>query len=336
MTDSLSQLDCTDSAPAEESNDPLLYGLPLPLERELFPVGFPLRISTNSEYVLNTAAQVWSRFPKLFDRSGVRMKILVTDGGGFPSRAPILRGQENLLSIVADHSNFASADLRAGFGYICCTPKVASNPAYFRYHFLEPLAYVLIAARYVAFVHAASIALGGRAILLCGGAGSGKTCLAFACARSGWTFLSGDATAIVRGRKDYRIVGRPFEIRFRHTASRLFPELEKYPLVLRPSGKTDIEVDPRDLNLRCAMKSTASRLVFLDRVDLSIPASVEPVCPAEARRRLEESIRFGDHSIRSQQGRTLDQLVELPASRLRYSDLGSAERALRSLIAREA
>ena len=333
--DSLSQLDWPDSAPGAENNDPLLYELPLPLEREFFPIGFPVRISTNSASVLDTAARVWSRFPKLFDRAGIRLKILLTDGSGFPKNVPVLRGQEHMLSIVADHGNFASADLRAGFGYICSTPEVALHPAYFRYHFLEPLAYVLIAARHVAFVHASSIALAGKAVLLCGGSGSGKTCLAFACARRGWTFLSGDATAIVRGRKDHQIVGRPFEIRFRHTASRLFPELEKYPPVLRPSGKTDIEIDPRELNLRCAMKATANRLVFLDRKDVSVPASVEPVFPQEARRLLEESIRFGDHSIRSQQGRTLDRLVELPAFRLQYSDLASAELALRSLIARE-
>jgi hypothetical protein len=156
--------------------------------------------------------------------------------------------------------------------------------------------------------------------------------LAFACARKGWTFISGDATAIVRGRDDYRLVGRPFEIRFRETARRLFPELEQCPRAIRPNGKDDIEIDPRDLRLKCALEGTASQIVFLERTHSPVPAVVETFPSNEALRLLEQAICFGDESSRSEQLRSLVALLALPTHRLRYYDLDSAERALRSLV----
>ena len=138
--------------------------------------------------------------------------------------------------------------------------------------------------------------------------------------------------AIVNGREDNRVVGRPFEIRFRHTARRLFPELENYPHVLRPSGKMDIEADPRELNLPWTLEAPASHLAFLDRSDLPIPPSVHPFCPAEARRSWKNRSVSVTILFALQQRRTLDTLLKLPTVRLRYSDLAGGEQALRSLL----
>jgi hypothetical protein len=311
--------------------DPLQSATPLPLRAEYFPMGFPLRIASNSERVHLTAANIWSRYPRLSSELAVRLNIAVSasDGVLLPP-TPSFRGRDHLFSVVADRDNFATADLRTGTGFACFTDNISND--YLRYQFLEPLAYVLIAARYLTFIHSSCVALRGRGMVLCGDSGAGKTCLAFACARKGWTFISGDATAIVRGRDDYRLVGRPFEIRFRETARRLFPELEQYPRVIRPNGKDDIEIDPRDLRLKCALEGTASQIVFLERSHSPIPAVVETFPSNEALRHLEQAICFGDESSRSEQLRSLVALLALPTHRLRYYDLDSAERVLRSLV----
>jgi hypothetical protein len=296
-------------------------------------MGYRLQIASNSELVHLVAGRIWSRYPRLADDPAVRLNIAVTpDDAALPRHAPIFRAREHLFSIVADHHNFATADLQLGTGFATFAENI--SPDYLRYQFLEPLAYVLIAARYLAFTHAACVALEGCCVLLAGDSGAGKTCLAFACARKGWTFLSGDATAIVRGRSDHRVLGRPFEIRFRETARRLFPELEIYPRVIRPNGKNDIEIDPRDLGLKCAIKSTASHVVILERSHRPIPAIAQPLPADEAFRYLGQAICFGDESSRAEQLDSLRELVALPAFRLHFYDLNSAERALRSLVTR--
>jgi hypothetical protein len=315
------------------SYDPLQSNTPLPLHAEYFPMGYALRIATNSERVHSTAARIWSRYPRLSGDAAVHLKIAVSPAvGAFPPPPPSFRGRDHLFSVVADRDNFATTDLRTGTGFACFTENITNE--YLRYQFLEPLAYVLIAARYLTFTHSACVALHGRGVLLCGESGAGKTCLAFACARKGWTFISGDATAIVRGRDDFRLRGRPYEIRFRETARRLFPELEHYPRAIRPNGKDDIEIDPRDLRLKCALEGTASQIVFLDRSDSPIPAVAEAFPSNQALRHLEQAICFGDDSSRDEQMQSLVALLALPALRLRYYDLESAERVLRSLVSR--
>ena len=311
--------------------DPLQSATPLPLQAEYFPMGYRLRIATNSELVHLTAARIWSRYPCLSNEPAVRLNIAVTaDDAALPPPAPLFRGRDHLFSVVADSNHFATADLRTGAGFSCFTENISGE--YLRYKFLEPLAYVLIAARYLTFTHAACVAFGGRGVLLCGDSGAGKTCLAFACARKGWTFLSGDATAVVRGRTDYRILGRPFEIRFRETARQLFPELEICPQVIRPNGKNDIEIDPRDLGVKCALEGTASHIVILERSRHPIPAVVEVFPRDAALRHLEQAICFGDESSRTEQLRSLVEFLTLPTLCLRFYDLNSAERVLRSLV----
>jgi hypothetical protein len=321
----------TEPVVAAGSGDPLQSTTPLPLQAEYFPMGYPVRIATNLERIHAIAKRIWSGYPRLSGERAVHLNLAVATAGGAPAPpSPSYRERDHLFSIVADRDNFATADLRAGVGFACFTDNISSD--YLRYQFLEPLAYVLIAARYLTLTHSACVALRGRAVLLCGDSGAGKTCLAFACARKGWTFISGDATAIVRGRNDHRIVGRPFEIRFRETARGLFPELEQYPPAIRQNGKYDIEVDPRDLRMKCALESTASQIVFLERSLDPVPAIAETLPSNQALRRLESAICFGDEWSRSEQMRSLRTLVTLPALHLRYYDPDSAERVLRSVV----
>ena len=234
--------------------------------------------------------------------------------------------------MIADSRNFVTVDLRTGFAFAHFTQDLVADTAWWRYHFLEPIAYLLTGARYFTYLHASCVSLHERAVVLCGESGTGKTCLAFACARRGWTFHSGDATGIVRS-DVRRVVGRPFEIRFRSTARQLFGELGRYPIAMRPNDKYDIEIDPFDLGLASAVEGQASHIVFLKRTLYpSSGASIAPLARDEARSRLEQDIRFGDDVIRGEQKAALAGFLKLPVRELTYSDWDTAEEALRLLV----
>src|SRR6185312_2866966 len=205
-----------------------------------YPMGFPVEIETEAQEIIAAAEQAWSRYSRVSTGDPVRIRVTVSDERETVSGAPRVEFGDAWMSIVRSAANDARADLSDGMAEIRVTRDVASNSAYFNYHFLKPLAYLLLAPRNFAFVHAACVARNGRAMMLCGDALAGKTCLAFACARRGWTFLSGDATHLLHDSPDFSVVGRPFSIRFRESAKGLFPELRAWPAVVRPNGKASI------------------------------------------------------------------------------------------------
>ncbi len=192
------------------------------LKQEFFPHGRALQITTNSREVLLQAEYIWGRFPRLSNADSVKLTISISTRGEPQDQVPVCKVQRRRVLFRADRSNWAIADLRRGIARGYFARKYLQRSAHWRYHFLEPLGYTLIGARHFTLLHAATIAHDGRAILLCGKSGAGKTSLAFAAARKRWDYVSGDATALVRGIATPHIIGRPFEIRFRASAADLF------------------------------------------------------------------------------------------------------------------
>jgi hypothetical protein len=113
----------------------------------------------------------------------------------------------------------------------------------------------------------------------------------------------------------------------------LFPELNRFTARRRPSGKIDFEIETRELGLSVALNHPASHIVFLRRETRPAAAHLRPFPREDAERRLAEVICFGNERIRSEQRESIRRFVTLPRSELIYSDLESAELALRSFEA---
>lgn len=320
--------------PLETSADPLLCHAPLPLEAEFWPLGFPLRIRTNSEAILRAAEASWGHWRKRFDQPALVIHAGVhgSEGGATPEM-PVFRSQGNLISIVASRMDTGVCDLANGFGYCWVTPATAADAGYFRYGFLEAIAYLLIQARHLAPVHGACVARNGRGMLFCGDTCAGKSSLAYGCARRGWTYVSDDASHVVRDRDDAIVIGSPHSIRLRVDAPALFPELSSFMARKRITGKVGLEIRTADLDgIRTADESAIHHILFLDRQPDS-PPSLRPMTASEALAEFTKVNNYGTSQLHAEWEQCFKRLLSSSRiSRFTYSTLDPAIDRLEQLI----
>jgi hypothetical protein len=194
---------------------------------------------------------------------------------------------------------------------------------YLRYHFIEATALVLISALYVTPIHAACVSRHGRGMLLCGESGAGKSSLAYACARAGWTFTSDDASYLLRDGDQSRVIGNSHQVRFRPSAKELFPELHGRCLTPRAEGKPSIEVPTSELSgLVTSDEATIGYLIFLNRQPSAV-AELLPLARGAVLQRFYRDLFPADEVQRLQAG-ALEQLASTEVYELRYCELDHA------------
>src|SRR4051812_44775974 len=104
----------SDSGQPIDAADPLWADADLGLEYNCFPLGFPLRINTNSPLVLAAARESWGASRQLFRYPPVHVCIGVSHARSAALAPPTFRSRQHLFSIVADSDNSVLADLRSG------------------------------------------------------------------------------------------------------------------------------------------------------------------------------------------------------------------------------
>jgi hypothetical protein len=321
-----SVVETTLSTPSAPASDPLLNATPFPFALELYPLGFPLILETTSARVLDAARESWGVCEKLFDCPPIRVRAGVSGNQDQPiAWPPTFRSSRHLLSITSDAGNMAVVDLNAGFAFSWVTEEIAAQRDEYRYFFLEAMVYLLLSSKHVAAIHAACIERNGQGLLLCGETAAGKSSLAYACARRGWTFVSDDSINIVRGSKPLALVGNCFSLRLRPDAPELFPELLPYLARRRPNGKTNLELRPAELDgFKLSMTSRPSRLLFLNR-RLGARPIVSPITAEETLKRLSSLPPYGPPSLHRAWMRSINELAkQVTAAEFTYSNLDEA------------
>lgn len=319
-------------------NDPLLTRTPLSHDAVFYPYGFPVRIRSNSLLTIEAAETSWNTYRKKFDLAPLDVRLLVSDSD-HPgcTEPPTFRSQSHLLSIVADAENFACLDLNAGFSFGWATTSTAKNTEYFRQCLLDVMIYPLLEIRHLITLHAACVMFKGKGILLAGNSGAGKSSLAYACARRGWTYVSDDASAFVRRSIKPTVIGHPHRFRFREPVGELFPEFRGLKSTLRAYGKPTIEVKTRNLEtLRIADDGPIDAIVFLNRSGYhGGPPQISRLSVDDAWSRLSFSVWSVQLPAYEERLSALERLLSVPAYEILYCDLDAAIDCLQLVVEAE-
>jgi hypothetical protein len=300
--------------------------------REVFyPHGFPMELRTNSAGILSQASELWSMFEQRFDTKPIRVDVHVEEGEDLECPpTPGCRIMHPLVINLANVENLSIANLDQAITQIKLTRAAEKHRSYVKYFFLSAAPLAHIATRYTTPVHAACVALGGRGMLLCGDSGAGKSSLAFACARAGWTYTTDDSSYLLNGGSDRKVIGHCHQIRFRPSGIELFPELAGLEVTPRATGKPSIELLTSDLpGMVCAQTCQVDFLVFLNR-SAPHPPQLIPYRKDVARYFLRQ-VLFGSADSLAAQYDAIEGLLAADVFELRYSDMDWAVERLAKL-----
>jgi hypothetical protein len=130
------------------------------------------------------------------------------------------------------------------------------------------------------YVHASAVECGGRGILFSGPSESGKSTMAYACARRGFRVVSDDVVYLRDEGNTLSAWGRPWRLRLMPGALELFPELATKRAEMHTAGDPELlelEVEsllPGRISARCV----PAAVFFLERskeAPSSVPISEE-------------------------------------------------------------
>ena len=313
--------------------DPFQYSVELPLEITLHPLGCEMRLQTNSREIVQAVEESWREFPALFNGAPMNVRVAVSDDQQAAGATGLIwRAQGHLLAMQADQNNFAICDLDRGFAFSWLTPATARDHEFVRYFFLDTIVQVLSWQTHLTpRIHASCVARNGRGVLLCGESGAGKSCLAYACARRGWSFITDESAALVRDSQERIALGKPRQMHFRDTAAQIIPELQGRLAKRNAVGKISIEVHTSELpDIRTAFQCSVAAVVFLNR-HAGGPPRLLPVSVEDAFSRLERDLPLFQEPLHEKNRASLRYLVEAGAFELCYRDLAEAVTLLETL-----
>ncbi len=242
-------------------------------------LGIGVALETNSKGLLQTFEAAFGRYGAA-DEATAQMTLRLLVDEAFTALPPwppaVVRADHDQLYIAAGNENVVVADLarRHAFGFL--SPAMAADHTVLRTSFLECAVFAMATHGTGAthtYVHASAVGDGERGLLFSGPSQSGKSTLAYACARRGFRVVTDDVVYLRTESGSLTAWGRPWRLRFLHDSVRFFPELNRNEL-FTPENEIEIDVE-QFLPGRTQMCCTPSVLFFLHRS--GGPARIEPV-----------------------------------------------------------
>jgi hypothetical protein len=118
---------------------------------------------------------------------------------------------------------------------------------------LECLVLYLVTRFRPATLHASAVVWKGMCVLLAGPGRSGKSTLAYACARAGMQVVSDDCVRVDSSGSRVRVWGNPWFMHLRPDSGRFFPELHGFEPTPQLSGELKIQIDTECIWSGCCL-----------------------------------------------------------------------------------
>jgi hypothetical protein len=203
----------------------------------LYPLGYPVEITSDDGRALDAANQRWGAWECMFAAPAVPF-VIQMHGGRASAHRPRFEASADGFLLADDCGSRAAFDLQLRQGSMDVCEESLRRP-----DFLE--ACVLTALDWIFFtpIHAGCVIKNGRTLLLCGDSGVGKSTLAYACMKAGWTFVSDDGLHWAAPPHNV-LVPSARRILLREPARALFPEILPIPSHRAENGKTAILISP--------------------------------------------------------------------------------------------
>ena len=290
-----------------------------PFEAWFQPMGFNLRITSDSQTVIEAAEVSFGRFgpAKPTDMPDFTFRFFEHDVDAGQLGKPIFRMERNLLYQTTGPDSTLVADLAAGFAFGYFSATTLAHQAFFRWHFLELAFFIMLESKGLMGVHGAALVKNGKAILLRAQSGDGKTTLAYAGARSKFRALAEDVVWLDRQRNLWW--GMPWSFHLLPDAKKLFPELVSYSPVLQTNGEMKLEVNLEDIRPGSTTVSAQPGAVVLMERLVGGKSKLEPVDQATARR-LWEAGRTGLEMKLPHHAQYIEALLNQRIYRLYFGD----------------
>jgi len=202
----------------------------------------------------------------------------------------VLRANQDIYYLWLNEADgyLTAIDRRAGRGLVWFTAPERIASWHVARPFLHAIKGISLKTAWTP-IHAASVALGGKAILIVGQSGAGKTSIAMTCAVQGWDYLGDDAVIV---KADPARVGLLYSsARLRADTFELYPEIMKACLgISDDAGEQKAEVDMALLRPLAVGEAEIGAIVVPQPTDWT-EFRLEPISRSDTLRKLMEATR---------------------------------------------
>ena len=222
----------------------------------IFPLGHPVELVSANRAVSETAASLWPWRSARFDVEPLRVAVETRTTSHAPHPVTFA---PHAAGFVVDAGPAALGE----FVIASRSATLSASPAALA-PMLELLLLTALDWTFFIGVHAACVMRDGRSVLLLGDSHAGKSTLAYACARAGWTFVSDNALHWAAAPWDELVSGSA-RLRLRDGARAMFSVAEN-------------DVNPSQHGMLSATTAPSGPCVFLHRRPgpaLCVPRSVQ-------------------------------------------------------------